>query len=237
MANRTVIAQVAVALFISFLAIQSAYPQAQRAKYPLTKFDNYGCLAKGRVQDCRGKVIEQILADGGDAIPILISQLTDTSITEKQVADYWSDTRSGDVAFVVLNDLFTDTDLHTFRMPGVPDWSAIQKGCNAAAQACWEEYLRKHGRMSVRQVWQHAWNLHKNQIHWDATARCFQCRRGITHSCREQAISLITPVNDRNGDVTPTVSLRTVPGTITTCLILVQSSSREVWQTPSYGAR
>ncbi len=174
MSNRKVIAQIALTLFIPCLMIQSAYTQAKRAKFPLTEFDNYGCMAKGRVQDCSGKVMQQILADGKDAIPILISQLTETAIAKNQIADYWGDTRSGDVAFVVLNDLFTDTDLHTFGMNGVPDWSTVQKGCNKSAHACWDEYLRKHGRMSVRQAWQRAWNLRKGQIYWDAKARCFR---------------------------------------------------------------
>jgi hypothetical protein len=131
-------------------------------------------MAKGRVQDCSGAVMQQILADGKNAIPVLISQLTETAKTRNQIADYWGDTRSGDVAFVVLNDLFTDSDLITFGMPGVTDWLTVKKGCNSAAQACLHEYLRKHGRMSVRQSWQGAWNLHKDQIYWDAKAQCFR---------------------------------------------------------------
>jgi hypothetical protein len=132
-------------------------------------------MAKGRVQDCSsGTVMQQILADGKNAIPILISQLTETAKTKNEIADYWGDTRSGDVAFVVLNDLFTDDDLQTSGMPGVPDWSIVQKGCNRAAQICWDEYLRKQGRMTVKQAWQRAWNLHKKEIYWDAKARCFR---------------------------------------------------------------
>jgi len=174
MSNWKVIPKTALAVSVSFLMMQSGHGQTKRGKYPLSEFDNYGCMAKGRVQDCSGKVMQRILADGKDAIPILISQLTETAITKNQIADYWSGTRSGDVAFVVLNDLFTDADLHTFGMPGVPGWSAIQKGCNRAAVACWDEYLRKHGRMSIRQAWQRAWNVHKNQIYWDGKAQCFR---------------------------------------------------------------
>ena len=87
MAPRKMIAQIALALFIPSFLVPPASTQAKRAKYPLTKFDNYGCMAKGRVQDCRGKVMEQILADGKDAISILISQLTETAVAENQIAD------------------------------------------------------------------------------------------------------------------------------------------------------
>jgi len=131
-------------------------------------------MAKGRVQDCSGIVMEKILADGKDAIPILISQLTETARAKKQIADYWGDTRSGDTAFVVLNDLFTGSDLRTFGLPGAMDWSTVQKGCNRAASACWDEFLRKHGRMSVRRSWRRAWDLHKDRIRWDVKARCFR---------------------------------------------------------------
>jgi hypothetical protein len=63
-------------------------------------------------------------------------------------------------------------------MPGVTDWSVVDKGCNEAAQACWDKYLRKRGRMSVRQSWQRAWDLHKNEIYWDAKAKCFRLSKG-----------------------------------------------------------
>jgi len=104
MSNRKVIPAIALALFVSFL-IDSARTQTKRAKYPLTQFDNEGCMAKGRVQDCSGTVMQKILADGQNGIPILISQLTETARTKYQIADYWGDTRSGDVAYVILTDL------------------------------------------------------------------------------------------------------------------------------------
>jgi hypothetical protein len=174
MSNRKAIAEIVFALFILCLLIQPVFTQTKLAKYPLTEFEN-GCMGKGRVQDCTpGSVTREILADGKNAIPVLISQLTETARTKYQIADYWGRTRSGDVAFVLLNDLFTDTDLRTFGMPGVPDWSAVHTGCNQAAQACWDEYLRKHGRMSIRKAWQRAWNSHKSEIHWDAKAKCFR---------------------------------------------------------------
>jgi hypothetical protein len=174
MSNREVLPAIALTLFITFLLTQSGRTQTKSAKYPLTQLNNEGCMAKGRVQDCSGSLMRQILADGENAIPVLISQLTETARTKYQIADYWGDTRSGDVAYVVLTDLFTDSDLHTFGMPGVPDWSAVMKGCNSTAQGCWDEYLRKHGRMSVRQAWMHAWNLNKDKVYWDAKAQCFR---------------------------------------------------------------
>jgi hypothetical protein len=174
MANRKALSGAALIILVACLLTPTAYPQNKRVKYKLTQFDNTGCMAKGRVQDCSGTVMQQILADGMDAIPILISQLTETTRTKNEISDYWGGTRSGDVASVVLTDLFTTPGAQVTEMPGVPDWSAVTKGCHSTAQGCWDEYLRKHGRMAVRQAWLRAWNLHKDRVYWDAQARCFR---------------------------------------------------------------
>src|SRR5262249_16435500 len=173
MSDRKFILTSALALFVLVLLVPCAQPQTKRAGYPLTQFKN-GCMAKGRVQDCRGSVLEQILADGKNAIPILISQLTETARTKYEIADYWFATRSGDVAYVILIDLFTDPDLKTFGMPGVPDWFVVIKGGNFAAKSCWNDYFHKHGRLSVQQAWMRAWKLNKDKVYWDAKAQCFR---------------------------------------------------------------
>src|SRR3979411_1090772 len=82
MSNRKIVPKIALTVFLSFLLMQSGHAQTKRGKYPLTQFDNYGCMAKGRVQDCSGTVMQQILSDGKDAMPILISQLTETARTK-----------------------------------------------------------------------------------------------------------------------------------------------------------
>ena len=151
------------------------HSQVKPTKYALTEFNNEGCMAKGRVQDCSGSpVMRQILADGKNAIPILISQLTERTQAKTEIADYWFGTESGDVAYIVLTDLFTLPDAEKSGMPNVPDWTVVRKGCTNTSQTCWEEYLRKHGRMSVQRAWMRAWNLHKDQVYWDSKARCFR---------------------------------------------------------------
>jgi hypothetical protein len=82
MSHRKFVPTIALVLCISSLLVQSGQAQTKMAKYPLTKFNNEGCMAKGRVQDCSGSVMRQILADGKNAIPVLISQLTETGANE-----------------------------------------------------------------------------------------------------------------------------------------------------------
>src|SRR5258708_18007203 len=89
--------------------------------YPLWAFDEQGhtCRSKGRLQDheyCVSHLMDRIVADGKDAIPILISQLSRTRPTKKPIYDYWNLTTEGDIASFVFIDPFTAPNA-TFQMP------------------------------------------------------------------------------------------------------------------------
>jgi hypothetical protein len=92
--------------------------------FPLWNFDEVEgtCRSKGRLQDkgyCESKLMDQIIAQGKAAIPILISQLTDdTRETKRPIYDYSGQTTAGDIAYFMVNDLFTDSNWTTFNMPG-----------------------------------------------------------------------------------------------------------------------
>lgn len=146
----------------------------QQRKFPLSQFDNFGCEDKGRVQDCSGKVMQEILAGGKNSIPILIAQLTETTQTQKPIASYWGYTNTGDIAYIVLTDLFTEANSETPNIPGVPGWTTVMKGCGSTAETCWRLYIRKHGRKSVQRAWLRAWDLWKDRVYWEPTARCFR---------------------------------------------------------------
>jgi hypothetical protein len=159
---------------VSVTAIAAYSPaEAKSAKFPLASFDNTNCYLKGRSQDCPSKVMAEILKKGKDSIPILISQLTDSERTKKPVEAQWSYTTSGDVAYIVLVSLFTNPD-GTFNLPDVPTWKAVLKGCNAAVEGCWRDYIQKNGRKSVQEAWLSAWKLHQDKIFWDPQEKCFR---------------------------------------------------------------
>jgi len=147
-------------------------------KFPLWNFDEVKgtCRAKGRLQDkeyCESKMMDQIIAQGKDAIPILISQLTDTRATPEPIYDYWNETTAGDIAYFILTDLFTDASWTTFTMPGL---DALKEHCskNLPAEACWRGFLKKHGRKFIQDQWLAAWNANKDRVYWDEQARCFR---------------------------------------------------------------
>jgi len=147
-----------------------------RKTYQLWNFDEQGfsCRAKGRLQDrdyCASHMMDQIVADGKSAIPILISQLRETRPSPKPIDDYWTQTTSGDIAYFILTDLFADSDWKTFTMPGL---KALREPCDRYAEDCWDRFLKKHGRSFVQKQWPSAWNKNKDRIYWDDTARCFR---------------------------------------------------------------
>ncbi|MBS1851032.1 MAG: hypothetical protein JST79_08990 [Acidobacteria bacterium] len=166
-------------LAIILLLQASAFAQVKDAKsFPLWNFDEREgtCRAKGRLQDigyCSSKTMDQILARGKDAIPILISQITDTRPTRKPIYDFWPEMTVGDVAAFILSDLFLDADWVTFNMPGL---EALHDDCKDPAWVCWDRFLQKHGRKFVQSQWQAAWEKNKDNIYWDAKARCFRVK-------------------------------------------------------------
>jgi hypothetical protein len=155
-------------------------------EFPLWKFDEFGCRAKGRFQDkdyCESTVMDQILAQGKDAIPILISQISDTRPTKEPIIDFWGPMTVGDVAYLVLDDLFLDSDWKTQTMPGLKQ---IGLDCGASAQQCYQRLLKKHGRNFIQNQWLATWNANKDRVYWDSTARCFKLRRVRLNSSSSQ---------------------------------------------------
>ena len=160
---------------------QTASPTPK--EFPLWKFDEMTtyptCRAKGRLQDkgyYDSKLVDQIVAKGKTAIPILISQLTDNRPTRRPIYDYWRETTAGDVAHFMLNSLFTDSDWKTFNMPGL---DALNDTCNDDAETCWRRFLKVHGRKFVQNQWLAAWNANKDRVFWDENARCFRVSKGL----------------------------------------------------------
>jgi hypothetical protein len=156
---------------------QTAPPKTK--EFPLWRFDEVGasCRSKGRLQDkdyCESKMMDEIVARGKDAIPILISQLTDTRATKEPIYDFWTETTAGDIAYSILGDLFTDSDWTTFTMPGLESLRDPNDKCEDGAEACWRGFLKKRGRRYVQKRWHAMWEANKDRTFWDDKARCFR---------------------------------------------------------------
>jgi hypothetical protein len=137
------------------------------------KADLFLCM-KGRVQDheyCPSRFPDRVIAEGTSAIPFLISHITDVRATKPCQFHFWSYTTNGDIAYIVLIDLFTDSDWTTITLPGLPVLNCKE---GETGESCWRAYLKAHGREYVRKKCLEAWETNKARVYWDQSSRCFR---------------------------------------------------------------
>jgi hypothetical protein len=139
------------------------------------------CEDKGRFQDYSDKVIEQIIAVGPKAIPVLIGKITDLrpagTETDEPIICYWYGMAMGDIAFCTLLDLFTDSTGGKTTMPGA-GWNDML-GSNdrrLPAREQYNDFINTHGRKALQAKWQRLWNKYGSQMYWDAKERCFRLK-------------------------------------------------------------
>jgi hypothetical protein len=130
-----------------------------------------------RLQDFPSPVMDQIIAAGPRAVPTLIRMISDRHMaqTREPLICYWPGMTVGDIAFILLNDFFTDTGGKT-TVPGA-DWGDMLRPENKGA--AWEQlhgFIRKHGSAALQARWQHVWNKYGGQAFWDPKERCFMLK-------------------------------------------------------------
>jgi hypothetical protein len=141
--------------------------------YPLHSWSNLSCRAKGRFQDrdyCNSAVIDQIVADGKSAIPVLISQITDSRWIAEPVYDFWPRSRTGELAYFILDDLFLDD---SWQKKTMPDLFPTQN-CNGPGWICWDSFRKVDSLCEIQARWMKFWRTNQDKIYWDAKARCFR---------------------------------------------------------------
>jgi hypothetical protein len=154
-------------------------------KKPLDQIDisKIGHIApKGRVQDLQYnklEVIADLIANGKESIPYLISKLDDETRLDVPVIDYWHDVTVGDVALVILSDFSLDSTWRKETIPGT-DWTAHFRGSckgHAPSQECLSAILGKYGRKGIKAEWQKVWDKYKSEIYWDEQERAFAVKQ------------------------------------------------------------
>ena len=174
----------ALALFVSLTppsipALGQTTPKTIAPKreksYPLHNWKNITCRAKGRFQDrgyCDSAVIDQIVADGKSAIPILISQITDSRWIAEPVYDFWPRIRTGELAYFILENLFVDDTWQKETMPAL----FLRQDCghDEPGWVCWGKFRETHTLKELQNRWIDFWNTNKDKIYWDTKARCFR---------------------------------------------------------------
>jgi len=158
---------------LAILTLSAIAQPANTKSYELQTWKNLSCRAKGRFQDreyCGSKVIDQIVADGKAAIPVLISQIADSRWIAEPVYDFWPRIRTGELADFILNDLFVDDTWTKSTMPPLFE----EPKCDEPAWECWANFRKTHSLKMIQARWQEFWRANKDNIWWDARARCFR---------------------------------------------------------------
>ena len=162
-------------LFLSGPNPASGQAMAARAKtYPLNTWSNQTCRAKGRFQDreyCASAAMDQIVADGKSAIPVLISQITDSRWIAEPVYDFWPRIRTGELAHFILADLFLDDSWQKSTMPAL---FRPQDCDNEPSWVCWGKFRKTHSLKDIQTRWMEFWKANQDKVYWDGKARCFR---------------------------------------------------------------
>jgi hypothetical protein len=155
-----------------FCTATDAVPTHPKA-YALSTWKNMTCRAKGRFQDrgyCTSAVMDQIVADRKSAIPVLISQITDSRWIAEPVYDFWPQMRTGELAHFILGDLFVDDTWKKSTMPAL----FPEQHCDDPSWVCWARFRKVHSLKDIQAHWIEFWKANKERIYWDDKARCFR---------------------------------------------------------------
>lgn len=164
-------------IFSSTFSIPSDATPVHPKPYALSTWSNVSCRAKGRFQDreyCQSEIMDQIVADGKSAIPVLILQITDSRLIAEPIYDYWPRIRTGELAYFILGDLFVDDTWQKSTMPPL----FPQKRCEESGSVCWAKFRKVHSLKNLQSHWMEFWNANKGRIYWDDKARCFRLADG-----------------------------------------------------------
>jgi hypothetical protein len=160
-------------------AISSPSQQVQFSEINLALI---GHLApKGRVQDKDYNqliVVEQLIAHGKESIPFLISKLDDETKIDDRVLDYWNQVYVGDVALIILSDLFLDKKWERSTIEGMKWDEFLGRGNdkNVTGEQLLRNYIQRYGRKRIKERWQNVWEKYQQEIFWDEQERAFKIR-------------------------------------------------------------
>lgn len=123
-------------------------------------------------------VVDQLIANGKESIPFLISKLEDETTIEGQVIDYWYNAYVGDVALIILSDFFLDKNWERSTVEGMKWDEFLGRGNdkNIPSEQLLRNYIERHGRKRIKERWQRVWEKYQQRIFWDEQERAFKVK-------------------------------------------------------------
>jgi len=113
-------------IFVFPATILAAFVVSAGDRIELSEIDHF--CPKGRARDKEYNphlpVIDALIEKGTNSIPLLIEMLSDDTRIDHQIIDYWPSHTLGDIAFIILTDLTTDSSWKTSTIPGA-SWDEV----------------------------------------------------------------------------------------------------------------
>jgi len=143
---------------------------------------------KGRIQDPqyqpKDPQITAILTAGKDAIPLLIEALDSERPYDHAPKSFWPGMVEGDMALIVLSDLFLDP---TWRRSTLPElcWDNLLERTSEETTA-WEllhGFVESHGRAELARRWRQAWAQYGATVRWEPKGQYFEVAGRELASC------------------------------------------------------
>jgi hypothetical protein len=159
---------------------------AATAAFDLMKIAQLG--GKGRIQDQeyqpKDPQITAILTAGKDAIPLLIEALDSERPYDHAPKSFWPGMVEGDMALIVLSDLFLDP---TWRRSTLPElcWDNLLERTSEETTA-WEllhGFVESHGRAELARRWRQAWAQYGATVRWEPKGQYFEVAGRELASC------------------------------------------------------
>ena len=121
-------------------------------------------------------VAREIVAAGKDAIPLLISKLEDEPEIDRGVKSFWGSLYVGDMALIILSDLFQDETEMGSTIPGFAWDEFLERGGDRSmtGEEVLRRYIEKYGRRKIKERWKAMWEQKRNAIFWDGKCYCYK---------------------------------------------------------------
>lgn len=183
--TRTVLASVAIAILASSVEGSDMRVPTEaevRQAVTLTPPLNPKYPAQDGRWNTKVPAIELVRRHEKAVIPLLIEVIaSEEAVRDAPVLDFWGETRAGDVAFVLLLDLFIDPSTLRPTAPGMT-WEEIvgRPARDDTAWARYRRYLEEQGRESLRDRWRSFWTSNRDAVRWDSSCPCFRASGEIT---------------------------------------------------------
>lgn len=169
-------------LFALFAGSLPAQQSPANLQFDLARLTQGTCITNGRIQDSnlknRQHIMAQIMLNGVNSLEWLGRRIRDSHPVPNPILCGWRGMQVGDVALVVVLDLFKDPDGQSTAHE--LDWDTFleRSSPSLTPEQVLRGFIRKYRRSGLEKKWHAFWQEHSDQIIWDEQGRCYRMQPG-----------------------------------------------------------